>query len=213
MRARARQSELVAAPGRLGSDGEARASRRRQAANGPMRPRSRSWRSSERQSTRSTRRDPNPHEPRSRGRPRHGPGELGVLRHGGPGSELCETGRVDRASGPPRRLAEPRDRLRRDSRPRSSGRRDASGSRARRGRRIPPRAAPALGCAPRSQPSAPQPSAGRRTFPASVPGSAAGPCGGAIPSTRIAFSPSPSFSRPSVEERSWPVSSRTRSRR
>ena len=35
--------------------------------------------------------------------------------------------------------------------------------------------------------------------------------GEAIPSTRIAFSPRPSFSRPSVEEMSWPHSSFTRS--
>ena len=41
----------------------------------------------------------------------------------------------------------------------------------------------------------------------------AGPRGGAIPSTRIPFSPSESFSRPSVDETSSPVSSRTRSNR
>jgi len=51
------------------------------------------------------------------------------------------------------------------------------------------------------------------TRPPSAPGSVAGPRGAAIPSTRIAFSPSESFSRPSVEETSSPVSSRTRSNR
>lgn len=54
-----------------------------------------------------------------------------------------------------------------------------------------------------------------RTFalPAAVPGSVAGPRGGAIPSTRIAFNPRPSFSRPTVEVMSWPLSSLTRSSR
>jgi hypothetical protein len=53
----------------------------------------------------------------------------------------------------------------------------------------------------------------RETLPASVPGSLAGPPGPAMPSTRIAFRPSPSFSRPSVEVASWPQSSRARSSR
>ena len=53
----------------------------------------------------------------------------------------------------------------------------------------------------------------RLTLPLSAPGSSAGPRGGAMPSTRIAFSPRLSFSRPSVDEMSWPESSRTRSRR
>ena len=53
----------------------------------------------------------------------------------------------------------------------------------------------------------------RGTRPPSAPGSEAGPRGAAMPSTRIALSPSESFSRPSVEETSRPVSSRTRSKR
>ena len=53
----------------------------------------------------------------------------------------------------------------------------------------------------------------RGTLPASAPGSIAGPRGEAMPSTRIAFRPRPSFSRPSVEETSWPQSSLTRSSR
>jgi len=53
----------------------------------------------------------------------------------------------------------------------------------------------------------------RATFPPPAPGSSAGPLGEAMPRTRIAFRPKPSFSRPSVEETSWPQSSRTRSRR
>ena len=53
----------------------------------------------------------------------------------------------------------------------------------------------------------------RGTRPPSAPGSLAGPRGEAIASTRIAFRPSESFSRPSVEETSRPVSSRTRSNR
>ena len=59
------------------------------------------------------------------------------------------------------------------------------------------------------------PAALRRTFalPAAVPGSVAGPRGGGMPSTRIALSPRPSFSRPSVEVMSWPQSSFTRSSR
>jgi hypothetical protein len=56
-------------------------------------------------------------------------------------------------------------------------------------------------------------SAGGLTRPASAPGSAAGPRGEAIPSTRIAFRPRPSFSRPSVEVMSCPESSFTRSSR
>src|SRR5437660_55171 len=48
---------------------------------------------------------------------------------------------------------------------------------------------------------------------AAAPGSLAGRRGAAIPSTRIAFSPSDSFSRPSVDDTSSPVSSRTRSNR
>ena len=52
-----------------------------------------------------------------------------------------------------------------------------------------------------------QSSLGRRTLPASVPGSVAGPSGAGIPSTRIALSPRPSFSRPSVEKMSSPQSS------
>ncbi len=51
------------------------------------------------------------------------------------------------------------------------------------------------------------------TRPPPAPGSVAGPRGGAIPSTRIAFKPSDSFSRPSVDDTSRPVSSRTRSNR
>ena len=53
----------------------------------------------------------------------------------------------------------------------------------------------------------------RGTRPPSAPGSEAGPRGAAMPRTRIAFSPSESFSLPSVEETSRPVSSRTRSKR
>ena len=53
----------------------------------------------------------------------------------------------------------------------------------------------------------------RGTRPPSAPGSVAGPRGAAMPSSRIAFRPSESFSRPSVEETSSPVSSRTRSKR
>ena len=53
----------------------------------------------------------------------------------------------------------------------------------------------------------------RRTRPPPAPASVAGPRGAAMPSTRIAFSPRPSFSRPSVEETSSPVRSRTRSSR
>ena len=55
--------------------------------------------------------------------------------------------------------------------------------------------------------------AGRLTLPASVPGSIAGPRGAAIPSTRIAFSPRLSFSRPSLDLMSCPLSSLTRSSR
>ena len=51
------------------------------------------------------------------------------------------------------------------------------------------------------------------TRPPSAPASVAGPRGAAIPSTRIAFRPSESFSRPSVEPTSSPLSSRTRSSR
>ena len=53
----------------------------------------------------------------------------------------------------------------------------------------------------------------RGTLPPSAPGSCAGPRGEAMPSTRIALRPRPSFSRPSVAETSWPQSSRTRSSR
>src|SRR5579884_579972 len=53
----------------------------------------------------------------------------------------------------------------------------------------------------------------RGTRPPSAPGSVAGPRGAAIPSTRIALSPSESFSRPSVDWTSSPVSSLTRSNR
>ena len=53
----------------------------------------------------------------------------------------------------------------------------------------------------------------RGTLPPSAPGSSAGPRGEAMPSTRIALRPRPSFSRPSVAETSWPQSSRTRSSR
>src|SRR4051812_40172062 len=53
----------------------------------------------------------------------------------------------------------------------------------------------------------------RGTGPAPVPASLAGPAGAAMPSTRIAFSPRLSFSRPSDKPTSSPVSSRTRSRR
>ena len=51
------------------------------------------------------------------------------------------------------------------------------------------------------------------TRPPPAPGSVAGPRGAAMPSTRIALRPSDSFSRPSVDETSRPVSSRTRSKR
>ena len=51
------------------------------------------------------------------------------------------------------------------------------------------------------------------TRPPSAPASVAGPRGAAIPSTRIALRPSESFSRPSLEPTSSPLSSRTRSRR
>ena len=44
----------------------------------------------------------------------------------------------------------------------------------------------------------------RRTRPAPAPASLAGPCGEAMPSTRIAFRPRPSRSRPSVEPTSRP---------
>ena len=53
----------------------------------------------------------------------------------------------------------------------------------------------------------------RRTRPPPAPSSVAGPLGAAMPSTRIAFSPRPSFSRPSVEATSRLVRSRTRSSR
>ena len=53
----------------------------------------------------------------------------------------------------------------------------------------------------------------RGTRPPPAPRSVAGPRGAAIPSTRIAFRPSPSFSRPSVEPTSRPLRSRTRSSR
>ncbi len=53
----------------------------------------------------------------------------------------------------------------------------------------------------------------RGTRPPSAPASEAGPPAEAIPSTRIAFSPRLSFSRPSLELTSSPESSRTRSRR
>ena len=53
----------------------------------------------------------------------------------------------------------------------------------------------------------------RRTRPAPAPASLAGPCGEAMPSTRIAFRPRPSRSRPSVEPTSRPERSRTRSSR
>ena len=55
--------------------------------------------------------------------------------------------------------------------------------------------------------------ASRGTRPPLAPASVAGPLGAAMPSTRIAFRPRPSFSRPSVDETSRPVRSRTRSRR
>src|SRR5215210_4248498 len=51
------------------------------------------------------------------------------------------------------------------------------------------------------------------TRPAPAPASVAGPPRWAMPSTRIAFSPRLSFSRPSVEPTSSPESSRTRSSR
>ena len=53
----------------------------------------------------------------------------------------------------------------------------------------------------------------RGTRPASAPASWAGPPGGWMPSTRIAFRPSESRSRPSVDDTSRPDSSRTRSSR
>ena len=51
------------------------------------------------------------------------------------------------------------------------------------------------------------------TRPPLAPASVAGARGAAMPSTRIAFRPRPSFSRPSVDETSRPVRSRTRSSR
>jgi hypothetical protein len=53
----------------------------------------------------------------------------------------------------------------------------------------------------------------RGTRPAPAPASEAGPPVWAMPSTRIAFRPRLSFSRPSEEETSRPESSRTRSSR
>ena len=53
----------------------------------------------------------------------------------------------------------------------------------------------------------------RRTRPAPAPASLAGPCGEAMPSTRIALRPRPRRSRPSVEPTSSPERSRTRSSR
>ena len=86
-----------------------------------------------------------------------------------------------------------------------------------RGRRAAARAGrpPATGAGPRAAGGA---GYGRRpwrrgTRPPSAPASEAGPPAEAIPSTRIAFSPRLSFSRPSLELTSSPHSSRTRSRR
>ena len=53
----------------------------------------------------------------------------------------------------------------------------------------------------------------RGTRPPSAPSSDAGPPADVMPSTRIAFSPRLSFSRPSLELTSSPESSRTRSSR
>ncbi len=53
----------------------------------------------------------------------------------------------------------------------------------------------------------------RGTRPPRAPSSEAGPRAEEIPSTRIAFNPRLSFSRPSLELTSRPVNSRTRSRR
>src|SRR5690349_4659590 len=57
--------------------------------------------------------------------------------------------------------------------------------------------APGPAPAPAAQP---QPAPYRGTRPPSAPGSLAGPVGAGIPRTRMALSPSESFSRPSVEE-------------
>src|SRR3954453_12377910 len=53
----------------------------------------------------------------------------------------------------------------------------------------------------------------RGTRPAPVPASLAGPAGAAMPRTRMAFRPRLSFSRPSEDPTSSPVSSRTRASR
>ena len=66
---------------------------------------------------------------------------------------------------------------------------------------------------PRSSSATPPPCAAPSPCRPRCPARCAGPRGGAMPSTRIAFRPRPSFSRPSVEVTSWPQSSLTRSRR